>query len=178
MRAGFVFATLCFMVIQILCVWWACPCNSFYSSIRIFLKNIFYCLCHYSCPIYFLPFIPLCSAPSLSPASLPLSSCPWVVSISSLASPFPILLLTSPCLFCTYHLCFLFPVPFPPFSPIPLPADNPPCECGLHFCDSIPVLVVCLISFGFFFKVQSLIVVFVVILMFVFLIIFFLDKSL
>ena len=42
-----------------------------------------------------------------------LSSCPWVVHVSSLVSPFPILLLTSPCLFCTYLLCFLFPVPFP-----------------------------------------------------------------
>ena len=32
---------------------------------------------------------------------LSLSSCPWVVHISSLASTFPILFLTSPCLFCT-----------------------------------------------------------------------------
>ena len=45
----------------------------------------------------------------------PLSSCPWVVHISSLASPFPTLFLTSSCLFCFYHLCFLFPVPFSPF---------------------------------------------------------------
>ena len=42
-----------------------------------------------------------------------LSSCPWVLHVSSLASPFPILFLTSPRLFSTYHLCFLFPVPFP-----------------------------------------------------------------
>ena len=58
-------------------------------------------------------FIPLCPESPLLPA-LPtlLSSCSWVVHISSLASPFPILLvLTSPYLFCTYHLCFLFPVP-------------------------------------------------------------------
>ena len=44
----------------------------------------------------------------------------WVIHISSLASPIPTLLLTSSCLFCTYQLCFLFPVPFPPFSPPPL----------------------------------------------------------
>ena len=33
----------------------------------------------------------------------------------SLASPFPVLFLPSPCLFSTYHLCFLFPIPFPLF---------------------------------------------------------------
>ena len=47
----------------------------------------------------------------------PLSLCPWVVHKSSLASPFPTLFLTSPCLFCTYQLCFLFPVPFPSLPP-------------------------------------------------------------
>ena len=67
---------------------------------------------------YFLPFIPLCPALPL-PLLFPyLSSCPWVIHISYLASPFPTLFFTSPCLFCTYHLCFLFPVPFPPSSPL------------------------------------------------------------
>ena len=51
----------------------------------------------------------------------PHSSRPWVVHISSLASPFPILFLTFPCLFSTYHLCFLFPVPFLPVLPFPSP---------------------------------------------------------
>ena len=51
------------------------------------------------------------------PTFLPYSSCPWVIHINSLASTFPILFLTSPCLFCTYHVCFLFPVLFPAFSP-------------------------------------------------------------
>ena len=69
---------------------------------------------------FFLPFIPL--HPVRPPSSIPhLSLCLWVIYISSLDSPFPILSLTSPCLFCTYHLCFLFPVPFPPFSPAPSP---------------------------------------------------------
>ena len=119
-------------------------------------------------------------------------------------------ILTSPCLFCTYHLCYLFPVPFPPFppfnplhpalpppftptpqfmsmgrtynffgfptsytilnlslsilylqfllpipctfppfSPLTNPTDNPPCD--LHFCDPLPVLVVCLDCFYFSF---------------------------
>ena len=76
-----------------------------------------------------------------------LSSCAWVVHISSLFSPFPILFLTSPCLFCSYQLCFLFPELFPLFSPGPLPIDNPPYD--FHFYDSVPVLVVCLVCFCF-----------------------------
>ena len=91
-------------------------------------------------------FSPLYSPPPCNPLppSFPnLISCPWVVHISSLASPFPILFLSSTCLFCSCHLCFLFPVPFPPFSL--LPTDNLPCD--LHFCDSFPVLVVCLVYF-------------------------------
>ena len=66
---------------------------------------------------FFLNFVPLCPAPPLPPTFAHLSSCPWVVHISSLASTFPTLFLTSPCLSSTYHLCYLFPVPFPPFSP-------------------------------------------------------------
>ena len=87
----------------------------------------------------------------LPPTIIPhLSSWPSVVHISSLASTFPILFLTTPCLFSTYHLCYLFPVPFPPFCPLPFPTDNTPCD--LHFCDSAPVLVVCLAGFSFFFS--------------------------
>ena len=123
---------------------------------------------------HFPPFIPLCPASPSQLHSPHLSSCSWVLHISSLASSFPILFLPSPCLFSTYHLCFLFPVPFPPLSPYPLSADNPPCD--LHFCGSVPVLVVCL---GFVFLgsvVDSC--EFVVILLFIFFIFFFIDKSL
>ena len=59
--------------------------------------------------------------------------------LSSLASPFPILFLPSPCPFSTDYLCYLFPVPFPPLSHSHSPADNPPCD--LNFCGSVPVLV-------------------------------------
>ena len=96
---------------------------------------------------FFLLFIALCPARSLPPAFPHLSSCPWDIRISSLASPFLIPFLTSPCLFCTYHSWFLFSVPFPPFSPLLLPVDNPPFD--LHFCDSLPVIVVCLVCFCF-----------------------------
>ena len=78
-----------------------------------------------------LPFIPLFPAHPLPPIFLSFSSCPWVVHTSSLASPFPILFLTSPCLFSTCHLCYSFSVPFPPLSPSHSPTDSPPCD--LHF---------------------------------------------
>ena len=133
-------------------VWLLEPLPSF---LGFFFKNIFYWLCYYNCPIS-PPFIPLHPAHPL-PLTFPsFSSCPWVIHISSLASPFPILFLPSPCLFSTYHLCFLFPVPFPPFSLVPRTpplTDNPP----LHFCDSVPVLVVCLVCFCFGFLVLVLV---------------------
>ena len=66
----------------------------------------------------------------------PLSSCTWVIHISSLAAPFPILFLTFPCLFCAYKLCFLFPIPFPLILP-PLPPSFPhfsSCPWVSHTC--------------------------------------------
>ena len=92
----------------------------FFQSCFVFLFfifNIFYWLCYHSCPIF----------PSLFPSTLHtpshciyhVSSCLRVIHISSLASTFPILFLTSPCLFSTYHLCYLFPVPFFPLSTSP-----------------------------------------------------------
>ena len=103
--------------------------------------------------LFFFLFISFHAVPPSHQHSPTLSSCPRVIHMSSLASPFPILFL-NPYLFCTYHLCFLFPVPFPPFSTAPPPAlppvDNPPCE--LHFCDSVSVLVGCLVCFWFCFR--------------------------
>ena len=141
----------------------------FHSFLKYILLTMLLQLSH-----SFLPFIPLCSIPPFPPSFPHLSSCPWVMHKSSLASTFSILFLTSPCLLCTHNLCFLFPVPFPP-SPLPLPADNPPCD--LHFWDSVPVLVVCSSSWFF----SGLVVdncEFIVILLSISLIFFFLDKSL
>ena len=66
----------------------------------------------------FPPFIPLSPAHPLPHAFPPFSACPCAVHIRSLASTFPILFLTSPSLFSTYHLCYLFSVLFP-LSPSP-----------------------------------------------------------
>ena len=119
----------------------------------ILFFNIFYWLCYYSCTIFppFIPHSPLpCTAPPIHiPPPSTFSSCPLIVHISSLASTFPILFLPSRCLFPTYHLCYLFSVPFSPFSLFPSPADNPPCD--LHFSDSVPFLVVSLVCFYFYF---------------------------
>ena len=60
--------------------------------------------------------------------------------------------------------------------PLRLHADNPPCD--LHFCDSVSVVVVCLVCFGFFLGSVVGSYEFVIVLLFMFLIFFFLDKSL
>ena len=99
---------------------------------------------------HFSPFTQLHPAHLLPRTFPPYSSCPWVIHTSSLASTFPIVFLPSPYLFCTYHLCYLFSVLFPPLSPSHSPVDNPPCD--LHFCGSVPVLVVCLVCFCFCFR--------------------------
>ena len=122
---------------------------------------------------FFLPFIPLHPVHPFPPSFPHLSSCPWIVHESSLVSPFPTLFFTSPCLFSMYHLCFLFPVPFPLLFPLPLPTDNPP--CALHFYSPSCVLSFCFCFLGS--VVDSC--EFVVISLFIFFIIFFfLDKSL
>ena len=66
------------------------------------------------------PLTPLHPAHPVPPTFPPYSSCPWVILITSLASTFPTLFLLSPCLFSTYHLCYLVSVPFP-HSPPPTP---------------------------------------------------------
>ena len=95
-------------------------------------------------------FSPLYSPPPCMPLppSFPhLSSCPWVIYISSLASPFPILFLTSPVYFVpTIYASYSLDL-FPPFSLLSLLTDNPPCD--LHFCSAVLVLVVCLVCFCF-----------------------------
>ena len=109
--------------------------SNFYFIFLIYLLIMLLQLSHVP------PFTPLHPAHPIPPTFPPYSSCPWVIHISSLASTFPILFLLSPCLFSTYHICYLFSVPYPPLSPSPSPVDNPPCD--LHFCGSVPFLWFC-----------------------------------
>ena len=81
--------------------------------------NIFYWLYYYSCPNP--PPLPLCPSTKypLSLGQFFLSSCPWVMHVSSLASPFFILFWISPCLCCTYHFVLFNPCTFSPILPLP-----------------------------------------------------------
>ena len=157
---------------------WGAPGIDFIYLFILFLNFKIYFIDYALTVVPFFLHPPPCTLPFTSISRL--SSCPQVVLVSYLASPFPTLFLTSPCLFCTYHLCFLFPVPFPPFFPLFLPVDNLPHD--LHFCDSVPVMLVCLVCFCFCFVFLCSVVnscEFVVILLVIFLIIFFyLNKSL
>ena len=103
-----------------------CGCERREHCILFFLfKNIFidYAITVVRfCPPLFPSALHTPSHPHFPPL---LSSCPWVIHIRSLASTFPILFLISPGLFCTYYLCFLFPVLFSPFSPFPSPLITP-----------------------------------------------------
>ena len=76
------------------------------------------------------PLTPLYPAHLLPPTFPPYSSCSWIILISSSASTFPTLFLPSPCLFSTYHLCYLFSVPLTPL-PLPLPYWQPSCSSCL-----------------------------------------------
>ena len=97
---------------------------------------------------FFLLFIPLHPVDPLPPSFPHHSLCPWVIHVSSLSSPFPILFLTSPCLFCTYHLCFFFNLflffiviqlqlsafsPHPSTPPQPIPPPSPTSTFPLDF---------------------------------------------
>ena len=57
----------------------------------------------------FFPLFSLLPGNPIPSSNLPLSSCSWVMHISSLATPFPILFLTPPCLFCTCPFVLLNP---------------------------------------------------------------------
>ena len=63
---------------------------------------------------FFSPLFPSALYPS-SPSITPLTSCPWVIHINSLASPFPILFLTSPrCVPTNYASYSLYHFPYSP----------------------------------------------------------------
>ena len=122
---------------------------------------------------HFPLFIPLHPSHPLLPTFPPFSSCLWVVHISSLASTFPILFLTSPyfvpTIYTTYPL-YIFPL-----SPLPTPP-----LITLHVISISVSLFLFQLFAQFVFVFLGSVVdgcEFVVILLFIFLIIFFfLDK--
>ena len=118
------------------------------SLISLFSFNIFI-----DYAITVVPFPPLHSTPSCpTPPShiLPLQFMFMGHTYMFFGFYIPYIILNSPSLFSTQHFCYLFSVPFPPLSLSHSPIDNPPCD--LHFCGSVPVLVVCLVCFCFCFR--------------------------
>ena len=100
---------------------------------------------------FFTPSFPSTLYPS--PSSIPP---PQFMSMDHTCKLFgfsiSILFLTTPSLFCTYNLCFLLPVPFPPFFPTPL-------RSHVISISVILFLFWLFAQFGFVFQVQLLIVV-------------------
>ena len=92
----------------------------------------------YSCPD-FSPFAsphPAHHTPSGSLRQSPHHcSCPWIMPICSLATPFPIPYFTSPWLFCNYLFVLLNPLTSSPISPHSPPIWQPS-KCSLYpwFC--------------------------------------------
>ena len=88
-------------------------------------------------------FYPLCHPPPSTSHTLRQSSqhcsCPWVMSISFLATPFPLLYFTSPWLFCNYLFVFLNPLTSSLIPSHPLPSGNYQNILCIH--DSFSVLV-------------------------------------
>ena len=127
--------------------WWL---MSLFAYLRIFSFFKVYFIDFYITvfPVFF-PLIPSTwhPLPSSNPHSLVHvhGSCIYVLWLLHFLyyckSPYVYFVLTN---YASYSL-YLFRH-FPP--PRSLPADNPP--CGLYVCDSVPVLVVCLVCFLFF----------------------------
>ena len=79
-----------------------------------YFLNYIYCLCYYSCSKFppFGPLHPALPIPQAIPHHCP---CPWVMHVSSLATPFPIIFFTSKSYSVTTYLYFLIPSPLHPF---------------------------------------------------------------
>ena len=95
--------------------------------------------------LHFSQLFPLYPSSSLHLLTLqhpPLSSCPWVVHISSLCCLFLTPFFISPHYFMPTNYTSSLYLP-PTIPPYPLPTENPPCD--VHFSDSVPVLAVCLV---------------------------------
>ena len=93
--------------------------NIHISIQSIDFKCLYFILLNYTL-LQLFQFPPFCPPLPRTPHSLRPSphhcSCPWVIYISSLAAPFPILYFTSPWLFCIYLLVLLTPLTHSPAS--------------------------------------------------------------
>ena len=121
--------------------------------ISLLLLVLFWLLFSFKIIFYWLCYWTVCPPPPSTTHSLKQSphhcSCPWVMCISSLASPFPILYFIPPWLFCNYLFVLLNPL-----ASTPIPSHSPPIwhpsKCSLYpwFC----LCFSCLLSLFFRFK--------------------------
>ena len=100
---------------------WSFPDGSFFL-----VSSIFYWLCYYNCPILFSPLLPSALHPTSN------QHCPRLfISMGHTCKFFGFAIfhtiLHLP-LFLYPPFMLLVPGPFPPFSLLPIPADNPPCD--------------------------------------------------
>ena len=121
-------------------------------------------------------FFPLCS-PSTQHPPLPQAiphnfSCPWVMCISFLATPIPILYFTSPWLFCNYLFVLCNPLTSSCIPQTPIPSGSHQMHPWFCLCSS------CLLSLFVFSDSIVDTYVFIAILLFIVLISFFLNKFL
>ena len=115
-------------------------------------KNIFSCNSFFN--VYFIVYVIIVVPifPPITPTQKPHSlwqsshhcSYPWVMPVSSLATPFPILYFTSPLLFCSYLFEFLNPLTSSPIPIYPSPIWHPSNALRIH--ESVSTLV-CLVCF-------------------------------
>ena len=103
-------------------------------------------------------FFLLCPSPHRTPHSLRQfphhCSCPWVMRISSLATPFPILCFTSPWLFCNYLFILPSPLTSSPIPPHPSPIWQPSklypwfclCSCLLSLFFNFNCCYICILA--------------------------------
>ena len=98
---------------------------------------------------HFSPFIPLCPAtplPSAFPPTPQFNSIGCKYKFFGFSISYTILNLPLSLFYLPFMLLIL--CIFPPLFPSHSPTVNRPCD--LHFCDSVPVLIVCLVCLGFF----------------------------
>ena len=111
---------------------WQLSLEVFYKVFLSFLFFMFHVSALDCFEIYFIDFaiiiVPFSPLYSLQPCTPPptsnlllLSSCPWIIHISSLASPFPVLSLSTSLSILYLSFVLLIPCTFSPVLPLPPP---------------------------------------------------------
>ena len=138
--------------VLVLWTWWHPNLTREFYTFPQFPVSFFkICFIDYATTVVpFPPFIPLYPEYPLHSHSSPLVHVrgSYIYKFFSFYISYTILNLPPSIFYLPFMLLIL--CTFPPLSPSHSPIDNPPCD--LHFCGSVPVLVVCLVCFCFCFR--------------------------